>query len=110
MSSPDLEASYKIAPVVKTIVKKVEKVVVKCVELNLNYNAVFSVKFCDAAGNTVERHTMELKGDEYANWGDNDDYVFDLACKKYNINVVDVLEESVQSKLNLVEDVVQIED
>ena len=50
-----------------------------------NTSITFNVVLLDANKNDIKFTQIALSGDDYANWGINDDYVIDYICKQLDL-------------------------
>lgn len=57
--------------------------------MNLNYfmnqSASFQVLICKNTGEAVESHLVEISGDEFNNWGSDDNYIVELILSKLGL-------------------------
>jgi len=57
---------------------------VEFLNLILNTSVLFRVKFYNSNNLEIRNIYLNIEGDEYKNWGYDDNYLIELICKKYN--------------------------
>jgi hypothetical protein len=67
------------------VVKSME---IDSIEVKLNESARMIVKLLDENGGLVNVEVINLTGDDYLNWGDNDQYVIDYALNHLSLTKV----------------------
>ena len=81
--------SYQIQPFDKTetITNTINSIQVSVVDIVLGVSAkVITEYFSNGRGLYLMQDI--LTGDDYTNWGSDDDYIVNWVCKKYNITLV----------------------
>ena len=77
MTSFDIEAKVYITQT------EVASFTVEVNKINLFESASFHIKLFTATGSYYNSLFMDLSGDEYKNWSNDDNYIRDLIVKKY---------------------------
>jgi hypothetical protein len=67
------------------IVKSME---IDSIEVKLNESARFIVKLLDENNGLVSVEVINLTGDDYSNWGDDDQYVIDYVLNQLSLSKV----------------------
>jgi hypothetical protein len=60
--------------------------------ININDVRIFksvmmSIDFFDENGNCIDRDSLNLTGEDYSNWGADDNYLVNYVAKKYGMKV-----------------------
>ena len=66
----------------------VNQVKISNILVNLGTNASFDVTVFDITGAPILSKSLSLTPDEYNKWGDDDDYINDLAIQKLGLEKV----------------------
>jgi len=74
-----------ITPVTVTRVTVIDKFVIKKVDVKLKENAEIIVDLVDNTGNYAGTKFLVISGEDYANWGSDDDYIINWI--KNNLNI-----------------------
>lgn len=56
--------------------------------VRLGESANVQYSFLDNSGNQLRVSRMEISGDDYQQWNDNDDYIFDFVANKLGVTVL----------------------
>jgi len=83
MSNPD--QIYDITPVTVTTITVITKFAVKSIEVKLTQSANILVDLLDKNNNYAGTESLEISGNDYANWGTDDDYLINWI--KNNLNI-----------------------
>lgn len=86
MSNPD--QTYDITPVTVTTVTVITKFTVKSLEVKLTQSANILVDLLDKNDNYAGTEYLEISGDDYANWGSDDDYLVNWIKNNLNIKTI----------------------
>lgn len=78
---------YQIVPKPVIIQKILKSFSVKIVDFVFNKGVVLLVTFYDATGVIHDTQYLELSGDEYNAWSNDDNYVIDYVCQKYGMDL-----------------------
>lgn len=70
-------------PIVETTVKTYTKFFVKNVTVNINSSATIIILLYPVEGDIVSR-VIEMTGDDYTNWGSDDNYLIQFIKNKLN--------------------------
>jgi hypothetical protein len=54
-------------------------------EVRIFESVMLSVDFLDENGNCIERDRLNLTGEDYANWGTDDNYLVNYVATKYGM-------------------------
>ena len=68
-------------PIVETVVKTYTKFLIKNVTVNVNSSATIIVLLFPLEGDVISR-IIEMDGDDYANWGSDDNYLIQFIKQK----------------------------
>lgn len=68
-------------PIVETVVKTYTKFFIKNVTVNINSSATIIILLYPIEGDIISR-IIEMDGNDYANWGSNDNYLIDFIKNK----------------------------
>lgn len=68
-------------PIVETVVRTYTKFFIKNITVNINSSATIIVLLYPIEGNIVSR-IIEIDGDDYANWGNDDNYLIEFIKTK----------------------------
>ncbi len=60
---------------------------VNIIDVRIFESVMLSVDFFDESGNCVERTRLQLIGDDYSNWGTDDNYLVNYVTQKYGMTV-----------------------
>jgi len=74
-----------ITPVTVTRVTVIDKFVIKKVDVKLKENAEIIVDLVDNTGNYAGTKFLVISGEDYTNWGSDDDYIINWI--KNNLNI-----------------------
>ena len=74
-----------ITPVTVTRVTVIDKFVIKKVDVKFKENAEIIVDLVDNTGNYAGTKFLVISGEDYANWGSDDDYIINWI--KNNLNI-----------------------
>ncbi len=80
--SPKIE----VDDLVKTKVTITNSFTVEIIRLNLFTNATIRVKFFNN-DSLLEISQYDLTDEEYNNWGNDDNYIYDLTASKYGLTI-----------------------
>jgi hypothetical protein len=72
--------------IVKTY--NIDYIIINVTNIQLNQSADVQVVFCDNTKFMVDVVSFTLSGEDYQNWGSNDDYIINYVCSKYNISLL----------------------
>ena len=64
------------------------KIYIDVGRLILHTSVEIFVTFCDENDQHLSREMILLEGEEYSNWGNDDQYLIDMVCSKLNLEVV----------------------
>jgi hypothetical protein len=70
----------------KEICLSATKISIDVLLIELNIRAIIRVRFYSSDSKLLDTDEFVLDGDEYADWN-NDDYLIDYVCDKYNISL-----------------------
>lgn len=92
---------FEIKPLELVERKTIKKLSVKLHDFELHRFASFHIRFCDENDNIVKSELLRLEGNDYDNWGNDDDYIYKKACEKFGLcydepDVEEPVEESVE--------------
>lgn len=68
-------------PIVETIVKTYDRFLIKDIRVNINLSATIIVLLKPIQGDIISR-VIEISGEDYANWGSDDDYLIQFIKTK----------------------------
>lgn len=66
--------------------KQIKRLQLEIHDFKLHHYASFRVSFLDENDKEVKVDLLRLDGDDYANWGADDDYVYKKACEKFGLS------------------------
>lgn len=58
---------------------------INVMELVLNSHVMVGVMFKNSNGNLLKNEMVKIEGDDYAGWGNDDNYLIDLVLSKLNL-------------------------
>lgn len=76
-----------IVPIDKTITQTITRFTLDIIELILNTSARFRVLQYDADDKLITASNINIEGDEYINWSNNDEYVVKLIAQKLGFTI-----------------------
>jgi hypothetical protein len=56
--------------------------------LVLNTSATLAVQLYDQSGMLIDMKMLEIRGDDYTNWGNNDEYIVNYVAQKLGFVIV----------------------
>lgn len=59
--------------------------------LILHVSVILIVSFYDNVDNLVLRENVTLEGEEYSNWGTDDNYLIQKVCEKLDLDLADMM-------------------
>ncbi len=77
-----IESPIAITPIVRTTTTTITQLRILSVMVTLGYSASITVLLLDDASQEKERKTIDLTTEEYAGWGEDDQYIIDLVLSK----------------------------
>jgi hypothetical protein len=77
---------YNIKPKIKIVEKTLTTFSIKIHELVFNEKVSLLVSFYDDVA-ILENHFVTLEGQEYKNWSNDDNYIINLICQKFNLTL-----------------------
>lgn len=77
-----------IVPVDKTTTQTIVRFALDITELLLNQSATFRVLCYSANDKLVETKFVTLEGDDYTNWGNDDEYVIEFVANELGFVIV----------------------
>ena len=78
---------YQIQPKIKVIEKTLISFSIKIQDIQFNQSVTLLITLYDLNGAIVENNFLLLEGSEYNNWSNNDDYIINYVCQKYNLTL-----------------------
>ena len=63
----------------------VTKIELKVMDMVLNSHVTLVVHYLNANGNLLDNRIVKIEGDEYDNWGDDDNYITNLVLTKLGL-------------------------
>lgn len=79
----------KIQPKEVAVINNVIFITIQVSSIIFNTSAVLMVSLYDDKDKYVSTVNLDLTGDDYTNWGNNDDYLLTYVCNKLNIQLDD---------------------
>lgn len=76
-----------IEPLEIVTVKHKHSFIVHIIDVRIFESVMLSVDFFDENGNCVDRTRLHLTGDDYSNWGTDDNYLVNYVTEKYGLTV-----------------------
>ena len=80
--------SYEIQPIEQISRLEYKYIQVGIMEINLGVSASIITCFMDANNVVCKREIAILEGDDYKQWGTDDDYILQWVIKKYNLTLI----------------------
>ncbi len=81
----DTNQNISITPVTLTTTTVIDKFVIKIITVTIKKEAYIHIDLLDNNGNYAGNRFFTMSGDDYANWGSDDDYLIDWI--KNNLNL-----------------------
>lgn len=75
----------KIEPKEVAVINKITSITIQVSSIVFNLSALLLVSLYDENDKYISTVNMELTGDDYTNWGNNDDYLLQYVSQKLNI-------------------------
>lgn len=75
----------KIEPKEVAVINKITSITIQVSSIIFNLSALLLVSLYDENDKYISTVNMELTGDDYTNWGNNDDYLLQYVSQKLNI-------------------------
>lgn len=76
---------YQIQPKLKIVEKTIKSFSIKITDFIFNQGVTLLVTFYDSNGILDENHFIELKGEDYNRWSNDDNYIIYYICDKFNL-------------------------
>lgn len=76
---------FEVKPLELVERKVIKKISLKIHDFDLHHFASFHTRFYDEDDKLVKSELLRLEGDDYKNWGADDDYVYKKACEKFGL-------------------------
>ncbi len=67
---------------------KITKLIIDDISIILDEKALINVNLVNDRNNSILRKHIELSGEDYNNWGNDDNYIIQFICNKLNIQIV----------------------
>jgi len=81
----DSNEDISIPPVTLTTVTVIDKFIIKRIEIKIKESAGIMIDLVDNTGNSAGTRYLTMSGEDYANWGSDDDYLINWI--KNNLNI-----------------------
>jgi len=81
----DSNRDISITPITVTTTTVIDKFVIQRVEVKLKESAGIMIDLVDNTGNYAGTRYLTMSGEDYANWGSDDDYLINWI--KNNLNI-----------------------
>ena len=78
---------YQIQPKQKIITKTLSAFSIKITDFIFNQSVTLLITLYDSDNGIVENNFLVLEGSDYNNWSNNDDYIINYVCQKYNLTL-----------------------
>lgn len=75
----------KIIPKEVAVINNITSITIQVASIVFNTSAVLFVSLYDDNDKYISTVNLDLKDDDYTNWGNNDDYLLHFVCEKLNI-------------------------
>lgn len=76
-----------IDPVDKTTTQTIVKFTLDISSLVLGVSAIFRAVMYDANDNVIDKQNVSLEGEDYTNWGNDDEYVIQFAADQLGFTI-----------------------
>lgn len=67
-------------------------------ELKLHQYASFTVDLYNEQKRLFRREILKLEGEDYNNWGSDDDYIYRMVCEKFGLKTKEEVEAEAKAK------------
>jgi hypothetical protein len=81
-------SNLNVVPFDETTVKTVSSININVNNVVIFQSAVITVTFYDVNQQFVSIQSLELAGEDYSNWGSNDDYILNYVSTALNITIL----------------------
>jgi hypothetical protein len=81
-----------IEPLEVVTIKHKHSFSIHIIDMRIFNSVTISVEFFDENGNYVERARLQLAGDDYSNWGADDNYLINYVAAKYGMQIKETVE------------------
>lgn len=81
-----------IEPLEVVTIKHKHSFSIHIIDMRIFNSVTISVEFFDENGNYVERARLQLTGDDYSNWGADDNYLINYVAAKYGMQIKETVE------------------
>ena len=75
----------KVVSFEKTTVRTITSFSVQVIQMNLFKSAMLNVRFLGNNKELIESQILEISGEDYTNWGSDDNYINNLIASKFNL-------------------------
>lgn len=75
----------KIVSFDKTTVRTITSFSVQVLQINLFKSALLNIRFFGNNKELVESQILEITGEDYSNWGSDDNYINNFVASKFNL-------------------------
>ncbi len=88
MSYPGQQTNINVEPHDIITVKKITSITIRIVNLVLFTSVTVSVNLFNESGYVCDTRTLDITGEEYLAWNNNDEYLVDLVCSKLGLTPI----------------------
>ena len=82
----------KIEPLEIVTIKHRHSFSINIIDMKIFKSVMLSVEFFDENGNRLDSGRLNLTGDDYSNWGADDNYLVNYVAAKYGMQIKETVE------------------
>jgi hypothetical protein len=91
------EKIAQLTPVEIVTTNTVSGIRIRILRIEIFTSATLMVEVLNQTGNTIKHEMFELSGDDYKNWSNDDNYLYDFVANKLGYNIITTAVEPVVS-------------
>lgn len=82
------EKIAQLAPVEIVTTNTVSGIKIRILRVEIFQSATLMVEILNQNGNAIKNEIIEINGDDYKNWSNDDNYLYDLTARKLGYSIV----------------------
>ena len=84
----NLTQKINVVPFEKTEVNTITNISIHITKVDLFKEVVLAIRFYNVAGIVISVEALTVSGEDYAKWGNDDNYLYDYVSAKLNITIL----------------------
>ena len=85
------EKIAQLSPVEIVTTNIVSGIKIRIVRIEIFQSATLMVEILNQTGNAIKHEMIEINGDDYKNWSNDDNYLYDVTAKKLGYNLIAIV-------------------